>query len=316
MDDLFQKKELIYTIYQEKSFSRAAQKLFISQPSLSATVRRVEEAIGQPLFDRSCKPIRLTEVGRAYIQATEQLRHVERAFYNHVCAVNDLQAGMLVIGSNQLFSSLVLPRYVSNFLARYPGVQLNLVDANSAELEQGMISGQLDMIVDNRELDPTQFEKQDLLTEYLLLAVPDSFAANDAAKPYRLSYQDILSDRHTDPATKPVPLSLFANEPYILMTRDNDTRERSDAIFQDAGFRPHILLEIDRLVTLYHFIVLGAAAVVVSDTLIKYVRDAPDNVSFYKLPNLHAQREVYIHCKRTKYQTRAMQAFVQILRES
>ena len=54
---MFQGMEYIYTVYQEKSFSKAARKLFISQPSLSATVKRVEEHIGYPIFDRSTKPL-------------------------------------------------------------------------------------------------------------------------------------------------------------------------------------------------------------------------------------------------------------------
>ena len=63
MSDIFSKKDLVCTVYQEKSFSRAAQKIFISQPALSAMIRRIEEEIGTPLFDRSCKPVRMTEPG-------------------------------------------------------------------------------------------------------------------------------------------------------------------------------------------------------------------------------------------------------------
>ena len=71
MEDLFAKKDLIYCIYQEKSFSKAAQKLFISQPSLSLMVKKLEAQIGAPLFDRSSKPIQMTEVGLRYIAAVE-----------------------------------------------------------------------------------------------------------------------------------------------------------------------------------------------------------------------------------------------------
>ena len=65
---MFQGMEYIYTVYKEKSFSKAAKKLFISQPSLSATVKRIEKKIGAPIFDRSTKPLTLTECGEKYIQ--------------------------------------------------------------------------------------------------------------------------------------------------------------------------------------------------------------------------------------------------------
>ena len=58
---MFQGMEYIYEVYKEKSFSKAAAALFISQPSLSANVKRVENRIGYPIFDRSTKPLQLTE---------------------------------------------------------------------------------------------------------------------------------------------------------------------------------------------------------------------------------------------------------------
>ena len=61
---MFQGMEYIYEVYKEKSFSKAAAALFISQPSLSANVKRVENRIGYPIFDRSTKPLQLTEVGK------------------------------------------------------------------------------------------------------------------------------------------------------------------------------------------------------------------------------------------------------------
>lgn len=67
-------REYIYAVYQERSFSRAAQKLFISQPALNAKVKWVEERVGTPLFDRSGSPIQLTPAGRCYIEAVEQWR--------------------------------------------------------------------------------------------------------------------------------------------------------------------------------------------------------------------------------------------------
>ena len=70
---MFQSMRYIYEVYKEMSFSRAAQKLFISQPSLSAAVKKEEERIDAPIFDRSTNPIHLTEVGQEYIRAVERI---------------------------------------------------------------------------------------------------------------------------------------------------------------------------------------------------------------------------------------------------
>ena len=135
MEDLFAKKDLIYCIYQEKSFSKAAQKLFISQPSLSLMVKKLEAQIGAPLFDRSSKPISLTSAGQEYIRAAEQIREIETAFENYILALKNLETGTLAVGGNQLLSSLMLPWYISRFLQAYPKIELSLVEANSTQLE-------------------------------------------------------------------------------------------------------------------------------------------------------------------------------------
>ena len=70
---MFSNMRYIYKIYKEGSFSKAAKDLYISQPSLSATLKKVEQKIGMPLFERSTNPIQLTECGKQYIKTAEQL---------------------------------------------------------------------------------------------------------------------------------------------------------------------------------------------------------------------------------------------------
>ena len=212
MQDLFSKKDLIYSIYREKSFSKAAQKLFISQPSLSLMVRRAEEQIGAPLFDRSSKPIQLTEVGAKYITAVEQIRNIEQDFEEYLRAINDLEAGSLGIGSNQLLSSLVLPRYISRFTQEHPNIKLRLLDANSITLENQISAGQLDILIDNYILPQEQFEKQYLTTERLLLADPATFPQNETAK-NGACFTRILWTAVMRKCKKPFPWNTFRTSP-------------------------------------------------------------------------------------------------------
>jgi len=308
MDDLFSKKDLIYTIYRERSFSTAAKKLFIAQPSLSLTVKKLEDKLGLPLFDRSTKPISLTEAGKEYIAAVEAIRQVEQSFQNYLERVDALEAGSLSIGSNQLLSSQVLPKYISAFTRKHPGLQLSLVDANSTALETMLFSGQLDIVIDNHRLDPELYVQQHLTSEQLLLAVPAHFPENEEVRDLQLSYGQVCE--LSAQSFTPVPLSVFRNIPFILMNRDNDTRKQTDTIFHKAGFEPQVLFELDRLVTLYAYIQNGTAASVVSDTLVRSCADNR-NICFYPLP--HSRRDIFVSCKRNKYYSKAMSAFIQDL---
>lgn len=311
MNDVFSKKDLICTVYQEKSFSRAAQKLFISQPALSAIIRRVEDEIGTPLFDRSCKPVRMTEVGMEYIRAAETIRHAEQAFANYVDAENELVTGALSLGSNQLMSTLVLPRYISAFIARYPGISLHLVDDNSTTLKNLISAGLLDLIIDNQSMEPEIYEQRLLWTETLLLAVPECFCSG--MEHCAMVAEDILENRHRDEAQPTAALESFAHVPFILMTRDNETRARSDLLFRAEAFHPRILFEVGRLETLYNFVELGTAASIVTDTLIRHLQHHSGATRFFRLKNPQSQRDIYISYKRNRYYSRAMETFISLL---
>lgn len=313
MADYFNKKEIIYTIYQERSFSKAAQKLFIPQPSLSATVQKIEKEIGFPLFDRTSKPIRMTEAGMEYIRATEEIMQCEKIFDNYVDSYKNLQTGSLTLGGNQLLSSLVLPKYISEFVKLYPKVSLHLVDDNSVVLENLILSGQLDLVVDNQVLDPRIFEQKLLITEHLLLAVPKAFPCNQGLEEYQLQYEDVISDRHINASVPEVPLNRFGELPFIAMTKNNDTRIRCDKILKAAGVKWNTILEIDRLVTLYGFVEMGTAASIVSDTLVQHMRNHSDHVVFYRIGSSLASREIYVSYKRSKYYSKAMDAFIALL---
>ncbi len=313
MNNIFHKKDLIYTIAKEQSFSKAAQVLFIAQPSLSLMVKNLEQQLGIPLFDRSCKPIRLTEAGQAYIRAVEQIQGIEHAYKEYILALNHLETGSLRVGSNQLLSSLVLPKYISAFVQSYPKVQLSLIDANSTTLENQIVGGLLDLVIDNSELSEELFERKHLASEYLLLAVPAQFPVNEQCKEYALSYQDILENRHHGDLT-PAPLERFADTPFILMNRNNDTRKQTNAIFQEVGFEPRVLFEMDRLTDLYSYVEQGTAASLVSDTLVRNIRGVEqENIVFYPLPTRHKHRNIYAYYKKNKYCTKAMSTLIESL---
>ena len=76
---MFSNPEYVYEVYKERSFSKAAKNLFISQPALSVTIKRIENRIGTPIFDRSTNPVGLTECGQKYIEVIKQYMDLDSA---------------------------------------------------------------------------------------------------------------------------------------------------------------------------------------------------------------------------------------------
>ena len=141
---MFQGMRYVYEVYKEMSFSKAARNLFISQPSLSAAVKKEEAQIGFPIFDRSSNPIQLTDLGKEYIRSIEIIMDVENGFQNYINDMRELKSGSLSIGGTNLFTSYVLPPLISRFNEQYPQVHLNLMEATTSELTERLFSGSLD----------------------------------------------------------------------------------------------------------------------------------------------------------------------------
>lgn len=188
---MFQGMEYVYEVYKERSFSKAAANLFISQPSLSANVKRIEKKIGYPIFDRSTKPLGLTECGQHYIDAVEHIMQVENGFHDFVNDWSNLKTGQLILGGSSFFSSWVLPPLIGEFSRKYPLVKPLLLEENTATLAQYLQSGRMDFLLDNCELDPSIFDRYIYQKEHLLLAVPESLPVNESLRAYQVPTSSI-----------------------------------------------------------------------------------------------------------------------------
>ena len=89
---MFSNPEYVYEVYKERSFSKAAKNLFISQPALSVTIKRIENRIGTPIFDRSTNPVGLTECGQKYIEVIKQYMDLQNGFLNYLSNLEELKA--------------------------------------------------------------------------------------------------------------------------------------------------------------------------------------------------------------------------------
>lgn len=308
---MFQGMGYVYEVYKEMNFSKAAKNLYISQPSLSAAIKKVETRLGFPIFDRSTTPIKLTEFGREYIKAIEVIMDVENGFQNFVNDVNELKSGSISIGGTNLFASYILPPLLSGFTEKYPFVEVNLVEASTSELTDKLFSGSLDLIIDNNFMDSVIYEKVFFCEEHLVLTVPKAFASNEKAKDYRMSLRDIKSGRHLESDFPVVPLDFFQEEPFLFLKTGNDTRSRADKICHNSHFTPKIKLKLDQQITAYNLSSYGMGISFTGDILLNHIYEN-DNLIYYKLDNQDATRDVNFYYKRNRYMTRTVREFLKL----
>lgn len=311
---MFHGMNYVMEVYKEQSFSKAAQNLYISQPALSAAIKKIEKKIGAPLFDRSVSPVQLTECGKEYIRTTEKILDLEDEFAYLVGNLHELKAGHLSLGGTYFFASFIFPPFIEQFRQKYPRVNLDFYEGSTIELEQKLFSGELDIVIDNYDLDPQVYHRIKCFQEQLLLAVPASFDSNRRAVSYQLTAEDVESGRHRNPRFPGVRLCKFKDEPFVVLRAHNDTRERLDAICLRENISLNYILKLDQVMTTYHLSQYGMGISVVSDTLVRHLH-TDSAVIYYKLDAPEALRDVYLYYKKNAYLTRAMQEFIRIVCE-
>lgn len=311
---MFVWKKYVYEVYKERSFTKAAQNLYISQPSLSARIKKIEEIIGEPLFDRSTTPLQLTEVGKVYIEAAEEITQIEQRVENYINDLAGLKTGNLAVGASTLFAAYVVPSLITQFNQKFPDVHIQLIEGNTAELEEMLGSNALDFVIDNYHYDSILYNKELYCEENILLAVPKYFAVNEELGMYQLSYKNIKNKNYLNQKYPAVPLGRFADLPFIMLTQGNDTRTRGDRLCRNVGFKPNIVLEFNQQSTAYMASSTQLGATFISDILVSQLPTF-ENLVYYKLDGEEAKRKVFFYYKTHKYKTRVMEEFVRMMHE-
>ncbi len=306
---MFSNKNYILTIAKEGSFSKAAKRLYVSQPSLSATVKRIEEKVSVPLFDRSTTPISLTEAGEEYVRYALEIEEKERDFSRYVSDYTKSFKGSIRIGGSSLFAAFMIPFMISNFNREYPNVRFEITEDTTKNLTEKLALGTLDIILDNAIIKDDNIDSTVCTSEMLLLAVPRSFEINEKIRDFRLTAIDIKAGKHRLSDQPGVNLSVFKDLPFVLLHRENDTGKRARTLFQKHNLAPNIVFYLDQQVTSYNVACTGMGVAFVSDTLVTHV-DFSTSLYYYKLADTEATRDIFFYKKTNHYLSKACQKFI------
>ena len=298
----------VYEVYRDRSFSKAARRLYLSQPALSAAVKKAERELGAPIFDRSVSPIQLTEEGKVYIEAAEKMMRIRQEMLACVDDMSHLHSGRITVAGTAFYLSYVIPIIVKAFSSLYPGVELHFTEADSLALYQ---DDGVDLIVDSGRLNRKLFAEQPLFQEQILLAVPQNDPINEGLKEQRLRRECLREDLQEKEG---VSLELFREKAFILLKREHDLHARAIALCRESGFQPERALYLNQLMTAYHIGGQGLGCVFVTDTLVR-VCGTSMPLYYYKIKTGRPQltvRQVFVAHKNGCYVSHAMRRFMEI----
>lgn len=236
-------RELIYvkTVADEKSISQAAKKLFIAQPSLSQYIKRIEDGLGTPLFNRTTTGLTLTYAGEKYYHMALQILKMYENFEMEISDINNMKTGRIHIGITSHLGGVVLPGILPGFIKRYPSVEITITEETSNKLETLLTAGKVDFIIAHAPKSPSdpileyQFLSRD---DFLIVAGDHSPLCSLAEKPADGGPFPVLDIRH------------LADEPFIMLPPTQRIRQVSDSILKKAGIsQPNIRLTVKNFAT-------------------------------------------------------------------
>jgi DNA-binding transcriptional LysR family regulator len=215
--------EYFVAVAEEASFTKAARRVHVAQPGVSAQIRRLERELGHELLDRSGRTVRVTEVGRSVLPHARAALAAVAAARTAVDDLAGLVRGHVAVGMVTACASLDLTDLLAGFNRLHPGVEISLSEGNSDQLLQGLRGSTLDLAwVGLAGLRPTGIETLVLIDEGHVAAVP---------------FDDAL-------ASKPaIRLSALRERALISMPVGTGLRTCLDDACAAAGFEPRVALE-------------------------------------------------------------------------
>ena len=308
---MFQTLKYVHEIYKERSFSRAAKNLYISQPSLSATIKKLEREIGTPIFDRSCTPIQLTDAGEVYLQTTQKILELYGNLEAYLQDRDEMKTGTLKLGASQFLASYLLPSLISSFNSHYPGIQIQVNETSSLEVQEKLLDSEVDLVIDSFEFDSSLFASTHLKDEYVLLAVPSSYAVNDKLKEYRITAHEVCSDAPSRQHYPTVSPTVFHEHTFLLLHKGHHLNSFAMGLFDKYQFSPDRIMYLDQLITSYNLVRHQIGVAFVSDTVIKKAGGESD-VFLYRVDAPNDHRYINIAHKKNRYISKAMREFIRL----
>ncbi|MFN3936549.1 MAG: LysR family transcriptional regulator [Gemmobacter sp.] len=242
--------EAFLAVAELAHFSRAAERLGLSQPALSQALRELEALLGLRLVDRTTRRVELTAAGVAFRdRASRALAELDGATAEAQGRAG-LRAGRLRVAAPPFLAATVLPGVLAGFAEAHAGVSVTLSDLGTAEILAGLRSGRLDLAIGTFPSGLPDLDRRPILREALMLyAAPD----HPLAVVDHLRWADI------------------AGHPLIALTRDSGLRQLADLAFARAGAAPAPVQEVTQIATALALVASGLGAAVLPG----YARIAP-----------------------------------------
>ncbi len=294
-------------VAEELNVTKAAKRLYITQQSLSAHIAALEKDLGIKLFERS-PSFSLTYAGTRLERFARKVLDLERQIYSEMDDIAGHRRGAVRIGISHTCGLAILPRILPAFYEKNPLIEVSVFEGNSAELEDSLKHGQIDMMIVFTPIGLESVETIPLAFERLLLLVPkrlteELFGEN---ADYMRGKFSISAD-----------IACFQEMPFILLKKGNRVRSLIDGYTDAKGVNLNVRFETENTETAYALAQSGMGIAVYPELFLKYIHNTPpqkkdDAVDYFPITDASASETLAVCYDRKRYLSNAARDFIEI----
>lgn len=276
-------------VAETSSFTRAAEREQVAQPSLSQQIMKLEEELGVRLFDRLRRTVRLTDPGQLFLPRARAILAELRAAKEEVAERQAKMSGAVCVGVIPTIAPYFLPARIAAFLRKYPETSITVVEDVTVHLLDRLRSGLVDMAILALPARGHDLDCFPLLSERLYAILPKG---------------------HELARRRSVTMKELRHEPFLLLRDDHCFRETAIEVCKRARIAPQIVFESGQFSSILGMVAAGLGVSVVPEMALERRPDC----SFVEIADERASRTVGVAALKEHYLGRAQQVFLAHLR--
>lgn len=285
--------EAFVQVSKHQSFSRAAEALQLTQPSITARIQALERELGEELFERSGRGVKMTDGGHVFLPFAERILQTLQEARDAVEDVRNVQLGSLRIGSALTISTYVLPRILHRFCQQYPGVDVVVRTGRSEQVMSMLLADEVQIAI-VRAINHPELECIHLYDDEIVL---------------------VCNPQHLFAATGRTTITEAAAEPIVLFDRGSSYYGLINNFFRQAEIIPNVAMELDSLEATKRMVEEGLGIALVPSVTIERELDSGKLVKIELVGQEPITRPISLVYRSNRKRPRSIQAFIESVSE-
>ena len=254
----------VYEVYRQKSVSGAANALFVSQPAISAAIRKVEKELGAPIFNRKTLPFTLTDEGKIYMESAEKMLNLETQTAERIYNVRQSTSGTLRIAVGYILSARIVPKILRGFCKQFPQVDVRIFPTEPEELFECLEKGLADVILQPPFGRSDGFISTTLFSQRGVVVMSEDSPVDSVLRQHSVSRTAVLTRDY--PVGKTVTdLSLFQDVKFIPVPPGSFINRLRAALFGKFNTSQKVFAVNNQMTINYNLMLAGFGALLTTD---------------------------------------------------